>query len=194
LPAGLVRADDVVIGSITRFSAIKAPLNLVEAFIMLRGRANVPSGKLRLAMAGDGELRPAALARLEEARASSVSWLPGSRDDVSALLKAMDVFVLSSLREGISNTILEAMAAGLPVVATRTGGNPELVTSETGVLVPPGDVSALAAAVEAYAQDPDRRREHGRRGRERVVAEFSIETMLAGYDRLYGRALGKTDA
>jgi sugar transferase (PEP-CTERM/EpsH1 system associated) len=188
LPAAIFGAENVVIGSVTRFSTIKDPLNLVEAFIRLRAR---PEGEaLRLVMIGDGELHAPALARLEEAGVAGFAWLPGSLGDVPKLLRAMDVFVLGSLREGISNTILEAMASGLPVVATATGGNAELVRDgETGALVPPGDSRALANAIGAYAASPPLRRRHGEAARARAVAEFSIARMLAQYRALYERNL-----
>lgn len=191
LPPEIFTRDSVVVGSVTRMSAIKDPLNLVEAFLRLRADPACAGRPLRLLMVGDGELRDDALARLERAGAADAAWLPGSRDDVPALLRAMDVFVLGSLREGISNTILEAMASGLPVIATATGGNGELIESgETGALVPPGDSAALADAIAVYAADEDLRRAHGRRARERAATEFSIAAMVENYRRLYAAALG----
>ena len=78
-------------------------------------------------------------------------WFAGDRIDVPAILRLFDIFVLPSLGEGISNTILEAMATGLPVVATRVGGTPEIVTDGlTGTLVPPGDAAAMAAGIDRY--------------------------------------------
>jgi sugar transferase (PEP-CTERM/EpsH1 system associated) len=190
LPAGMFGPDAVVIGSVTRFAAIKDPLNLVEAFIAARSSAAPGAAALRLVMVGDGELRAAALARLEHARLARDAWLPGSSNDVAALLRSMHVFVLGSLREGISNTILEAMASGLPVIATSTGGNTELVTpAETGMLVPPGDAAALAAAIGDYGRDASLRSRHGRLARERAVAQFSIAAMLANYQKLYDHNL-----
>ena len=94
---------------------------------------------IRLALIGDGPLRGAVETAVRESAEPDAVWLAGSRDDVAALLRAMDIFVLGSQREGISNTVLEAMASGLPVVATATGGNFELVErGVTGELVPPG--------------------------------------------------------
>jgi glycosyltransferase involved in cell wall biosynthesis len=105
-------------------------------------------------------------------------------------MRAMDVFVLSSLNEGISNTILEAMASGLPVVATQVGGNAELVREgETGVLVPPGDPVALAAALRRYLRDPALRRAHAQAARERATASFSMEAMVRAYLGVYDHQL-----
>lgn len=190
LPPHMLGPGTVVIGSVTRFAAIKDPMNLVEAFVRLRAAPDVDASSLRLLMVGDGPIRERALARLEQAGAATAAWLPGSRDDIPGLLRRMDVFALGSLREGVSNTVLEAMASGLPVVATATGGNAELVVEgETGALVPPGDPAALADAIAAYLRDSVRRARHGARARERAVSQFSIATMLQNYRELYDRAL-----
>lgn len=174
-------APAVVVGSVTRFAAIKDPLNLVEAFVKLPR-----STAAKLVMLGSGELHDRAKRVLREANLESDAWLPGSREDIAEQLRRMDVFVLASLREGISNTILEAMASGLPIVATDTGGNRELVKDGVnGVLVPPGDSAALSKAIAGYTADADRRLRHGKASRERVISEFSIDAMIVGYRTLY---------
>lgn len=184
LPADRFPPGSLVIGAVTRFSAIKDPLLLVRAFIEAR---RAPGGSdLRLAMAGDGALRADALRLLEASGAADAAWLPGSRDDIPELLRDIDLFVLASRREGISNTVLEAMSTALPVIATATGGNLELVVDGvTGRLVPPGDTDALARALLAYAADGGLRRAHGAAGRRRVEEEFSLERMLTDYEALY---------
>ena len=176
----------LVVGSVTRFEEIKDPLNLVRAFIGARRLLGARGAPLRLLMVGDGPLRAAAQAELEAAGEGASAWLPGARDDVGALLRRMHLYVLGSRREGISNTVLEAMACGLPVVATATGGNLELVApGRTGALVPPGDPAALAAAIAAYAGDPELRARQGRAARERAEGEFSLRRMLRDYRELY---------
>jgi sugar transferase (PEP-CTERM/EpsH1 system associated) len=186
LPLAQFPADAIVVGTVTRFSAIKDPLNLVRAFVEAR---KAPAGeRLRLAMIGDGELRHSAESMLREAGIAHAAWLPGSRDDVAELMREMDIFVLGSMREGISNTILEAMATGLPVIATATGGNAELVEhGVTGCLVPPGDALAIANALSDHVRDEELRTAHGRAGRERAVRDFSLRRMLAEYGALYGQ-------
>jgi sugar transferase (PEP-CTERM/EpsH1 system associated) len=180
-------SGDIVIGSVTRFSAIKDPLNLVEAFIDLQAKGE----HVRLLMVGDGELLASAKARLHESGMDEVACLPGSLDDVPDQLRIMDIFVLGSLREGISNTVLEAMASGLPVIASDTGGNPELIEAgANGELVPPGDRQALARAIRDYVQDPELRVRHGLASRDRVMSLFSIERMIDNYRALYLNALG----
>jgi sugar transferase (PEP-CTERM/EpsH1 system associated) len=184
LPAATFPTGSIVVGSVVRFSPIKDPLNLVKAFIIAR---RDPSGvSLRLAMIGDGPLRAEAERMLREAGLAADSWLPGSRDDVAPLLRELDVYVLGSLREGISNTVLESMSTGLPIIATRTGGNLELVNDNvTGRLVRTGNSEELAAALLAYARDPLSRIAHGRAARERIEKEYSLQRMLVEYEALY---------
>jgi len=192
---GSLPSDCVVIGSVGRMEPVKDQLTLVKAFIQLL--QIVPDGRqrLRLVHIGDGALRGAALSLLEDAGAKELAWLPGVRDDVPALLRALDVFVLPSRAEGISNTVLEAMASGLPVVATDVGGNPELVTQgKTGVLVPPGNPLALADALRKYIDAPELMRQHGEAGYARVLADFSIGRMVRQYLDVYDTVLGKASA
>jgi glycosyltransferase involved in cell wall biosynthesis len=112
--------------------------------------------------------------------------LLGERDDIPLLLQALDVFALTSVAEGISNTILEAMASGLPVVATRVGGNPELVEhGVTGQMISAGDVPALTEALRSYLSDAELRRTHGANARARAEQHFSLERMAAQYADLY---------
>jgi len=105
-------------------------------------------------------------------------------------MRGLDLSVLPSLREGISNTILEAMASGLPVIATRVGGSPELMADgETGTLVPAGDAQAMARAIRAYLDNPQALARPGHEGRKRAETEFSIESMIKGYMSVYDSAL-----
>lgn len=184
LPRERFPAGTTVVGSVTRFSEIKDPLNLVRAFIEAR-RASAGES-LRLLMLGDGPLRAPAEEQLAQAGLSDAAWLPGSRDDVPELMRAMDVFVLGSRREGISNTVLEAMASGLPVIASAVGGNLELVRhGYSGILVPPGEPASIAAALIDYVAHPSLRLDHGLRARARVEQEYSLRRMLADYENLY---------
>lgn len=175
----------LVIGTVSRFSAIKDPQNLVRAFIELHATLG-QTLPLRLCMIGDGPLRADCLRILAENGLAEHAWLPGARDDIPELLRAMDLFVLGSLREGISNTILEAMASGLPVIATRTGGNPELIIDgQTGSLVPVGDASALAEALATYVRTPALRQRAAQQARQAAVDEYSLATMTQRYLDVY---------
>ena len=116
----------------------------------------------------------------------------GARDDIADLLPHFDVFVLPSLAEGISNTVLEAMATGLPVIATRVGGNPELIEDGlTGRLVAPEDSEAMARNIADYFSNPTLVRRHGRAARQAVVQRFSLERMVGDYMSLYDGLLAR---
>ena len=178
-----------VIGTVGRMQGVKDPLNLVEAFLHLRRSRPDLAPRARLVMVGDGPLREAALARLKAERADQDSWLPGAREDVAEQLRGLDLFALPSRAEGISNTILEAMATSLPTVVTDVGGNPELVLhQETGWLVPSANPEALGDALARYVENPALAREHGAQGRARAEREFSLTAMVQRYMSVYDRA------
>lgn len=186
LPAGFAAADSIVIGTVGRLAAIKDQLSLVRAFVRLRELAPAIAGRLRLVLIGEGSERTRLEQELTAAGLMPQAWLAGARDDVAELLPALDLFVLPSLAEGISNTLMEAMACGLPVIATDVGGNGELVLDgETGALVPRGDAEALAQALKPYVQDAARRESHGAAARRRAETEFSLERMVGRYQSLY---------
>jgi len=188
-------AGRTVIGTIGRMEPVKDPLLLVRAFAALV--ATLPQGRERLAlvMVGDGRLYADARSALAAAGLADIAWLPGARSDVAAALRSFDLFVLPSLAEGISNTILEAMASGLPVVATAVGGNEELIApGVTGALVPRADAEAMAAALRRYVGDAPLRRAHGAAARRRAESEFSLASMAARYAALYDALLGSAGA
>jgi glycosyltransferase involved in cell wall biosynthesis len=174
------RADGPVV-AVGRLSPEKDHPTLLRA-VALAGRA----APLRWEVAGNGPCR-AALERLaaELGLGDRVRFL-GEVADVPALLGRASVFVLPSLTEGLSLTLLEATARGLPVVATRVGGNPEVVVDgETGLLVPPGAPAALAGAVLRLLDDPATARRLGAAGRRRVETHFDVRRMVAEYETLY---------
>ena len=115
-----------MIGTVGRLDRIKNQQALLEALRVLREHDR-GADRLRLVIVGDGPLRGELAGAVRRLALDDAVWMPGSRADVPSLMRAMDVFVLPSRNEGISNTVLEAMASGLPVIATRVGGNPELV-------------------------------------------------------------------
>jgi sugar transferase (PEP-CTERM/EpsH1 system associated) len=199
-PAGLGRAQIDgcpfrdprfwLVGTVGRMDPVKDPLNLVRAFIQALQLAPSKRERMRLLLVGDGALYSEARGMLRQAGVADLSWLPGERSDVPDILRGLDCFVLPSLGEGISNTILEAMASGLPVIATDVGGNSELVDDKiTGELVPSADPHALAQRMLVYARDRDAARAAGQNGRARVEREFSLEAMLGRYKGLYDRLL-----
>ncbi len=185
------RPEHWLVGTVGRMQTVKDQTLLARAFIRALEIAPELRTRLRLAMVGDGPLRAEAQALLDAAGVADLAWLPGERHDIPEVLRGLDCFVLPSLAEGISNTILEAMASGLPVIATNVGGNPELVSEgQIGCLVPPGDPEAMARAIIAYARNPDQARTAGRQGRAEVERRFSLDAMVGAYQRLYDRCLG----
>jgi glycosyltransferase involved in cell wall biosynthesis len=141
---------------------------------------------LRLEIAGDGPCLPALKRTAAELDLEDKVRFLGEVREVPALLARASVFVLPSLSEGVSLTLLEAMARGLPVVATRVGGNPEVVVDgETGLLVPARDPAALAAGVLRLFRDPGEGRRMGAAGRMRVETHFDVRRMAARYEALY---------
>jgi sugar transferase (PEP-CTERM/EpsH1 system associated) len=172
----------LTVGTVGRLDPVKHQAALVRALASLR-----PSyPHLRLLIVGDGPERVPLASLAESLGVADAVELAGPLLEVEDSLRRMDVFVLPSINEGISNTILEAMATGLPVVAGRVGGNPELVVDGvTGTLYEPGDGGGLVSAVSSYLADAHRRRQHGRAGRERIVQNFSLEAMVQRYQALY---------
>lgn len=176
----------IVVGTVGRMEQVKDQMNLARAFVTLLTRRPELRSTLRLALIGEGRMRQEVAAYLRDSGLEKLAWLPGARNDTAELLRGCDVFVLPSLAEGISNTILEAMASGLPVVATDVGGNRELVQeARTGFLVPASDPGALAEALARYVDDPALRRDHGDSGRRRAEQCFSLDGMVDRYVSVY---------
>jgi glycosyltransferase involved in cell wall biosynthesis len=180
--------DERVVTSVGSLYPVKGHRYLLEA--VPRILASCPSTTFLIAGRGDCETALKAQARTLGIEAR-VRFL-GLRGDVPALLAISDVFVQPSLSEGLSIAILEAMAAGSPVVTTRVGGNPELVADgDTGVLVAPADPGALAGAVGALLADPAEARRLGDNGRRHVRGRFGVEAMVRQYEAIYEAALGR---
>lgn len=181
-----IPADALVFGLAARFAPQKALDTLVEAAVPVLER----HPDAWLVLAGSGPLLESVKTR---ARASAVRdriLFPGYETDVPGLLSSLDVYVTSSVTEGLSLALIEAMAAGLPVVATRVGGNPEIVEDEvTGLLVPPGKAGALTDALACLLRDAPLRRSMGAAGRARALAEFTEDRMLDRTATVYREVL-----
>ena len=171
--------------SVGRFQAPKDAISLVRALAVL-------GGEHRAALVGDGPDRAAAVTEARRLGVEDAVGFEGERHDVPEILASSHIFVLSSRSEALPVSILEAMAAGLPVVATRVGGVPELVVDgETGLLVPAGDTRALAAALQRLVDDPDLRVRLGAAGRARVEEHFRLDSFLEAHRNLYARMLAE---
>lgn len=172
-------ASASLIGIVARLDPIKDHLTLLQAFAGISRQHR----DAHLVIIGDGPAR----AELEQQVLERVHFL-GSRGDIPELLCGLDVFVLPSLNEGISNTILESMASGTPVVASHVGGNPELVREKIdGRLFPVGDAEALAGCLDEYLRDRNQCREHGENARQGVIERFSVEKMVSQYEAVWRR-------
>ncbi|HLI18379.1 MAG TPA: TIGR03088 family PEP-CTERM/XrtA system glycosyltransferase [Rhodanobacteraceae bacterium] len=180
----------ILIGTVGRLDPVKDQGGLLAAFKLLCDGLPGLRGRLRLAIAGEGPERPVLEAQITDLGLDGQVCLLGSRDDVAAILPEFDIFVLSSIAEGMPGVLLEAMAAGLPVVATDVGGVREVVSPDaTGVLVPAGDPAALSQALSKYVLDEPLRVRHGSAGRRLAESRFSLDHMVSSYTALYDELL-----
>ena len=179
-----------LVGTVGRMQTVKDQPTLVRAFI--RALEIAPSLRhcLRLALIGNGPLLAECQRLLLEAGAIELAWLPGERSDIPEIMRELDCFVLPSLAEGVSNTILEAMSTGLPIIATDVGGNAELVSDGlTGYIIPAADHEAMAEKIVHLAKQRDIARGMGRAGRDLVENKFSMNAMITAYQGTYDRLL-----
>lgn len=185
-----VRPDDLLVGAVGTIKKVKGQAVLLEAIRPLLAQ----HPQLRLVLAGEltrgyGEELER---RVVELGLVGRVLLPGVVEEVPDLLQALDLFVLPSLSEGMSNALLEAMAAGRAIVATDAGGNPECLDGgSAGLLVPAGEAEALERALARMIESPERRREFGARAAERAATEYSMGKMLDRTERLYAELLGR---
>ena len=176
-----------VVGTLGRFDTPKGHADLLEAAPLVLQR--IPGA--RLLLVGDGPERAALVRQAQRLGIAGRTDMRGMVQEGAGALSEMSVFVLPSHGEGMSNALLEAMAAGLPVVATDVGGNGEVVVAgETGLLVPSHSPSALAEAIVLLLEDPERARAMGAAGRVRVRRYFTVDQMVARHQALYATLLG----
>ncbi|TVP48873.1 MAG: glycosyltransferase [Gemmatimonadales bacterium] len=175
--------EHLVVGMVANLNRpVKGTKYFIEALPLIARQ--VPEA--RFLLVGEGAEREGLMARADELGVGDRTIFTGFRTDVDRLYSLIDVSVLTSLSEGLSITILESMSAGIPVVATRVGGNPELVDEgRTGLLVPPRDPETFAGAVVTLLRDPARRRQMGAAGLKRAREEFSLPRVAARYQELY---------
>ncbi|HEX6614375.1 MAG TPA: glycosyltransferase [Rhodanobacteraceae bacterium] len=175
------KPGDLVIGCVAGLHPVKRHVDLVDAFARVHSR--LPQA--RLLLVGEGRMRDVIETRIAEFGLRGAVRLLGERRDISRVLPALDLFALASESEGMSNAILEAQSCGLPVVATRVGGNPELVDEHCGVLVASRDPPALALAISELLPDAARRIRLGAAARARVRARHSLQAMANAYLAVY---------
>ena len=174
--------DAVLAGVVARVEPAKDHETLLRAVALIGDR--IP--RLHLAVVGGGSEIPRLQARADEIGIASRGHFVGPRTDAAEWLQSIDVSVLSSVKEGLSNTVLESMAAGRPMVATHVGGNGEvIVQGETGYLVPTRDPAAFADALARLASSPEMMTRFGRAGHKRVHTMFSVSRMVARTESVY---------
>ena len=187
-PALPPRPGCLRVGMIARMNArYKNHLELLRAAAQIHNR--FPN--VEFVLVGDGPLRPELECQAESLGIGRQVVFLGDRRDIPAVLASLDISVLPSASESLSNVIMESMAAGLPVVANNVGGNPELITERSGILVSPNDQDALVAAIERLLRDANERAELGRNGRRFAQANFRLEHMQKRHQELYYELLEK---
>lgn len=184
-----------MVGTVGRMQAVKDQSTLARAFVRALQLRPALRERLRLVLVGDGPLRGQVTEILRTAGVEALCWMPGERNDIPDVMRTLDCFALPSRSEGISNVILEAMASGLPVLATDVGGNAELLRPGcTGQIVPASDPEAMAQALLRMADDPERSAAMGRAAREDAVRRFGLNAMSGSYQHLYDRLLERGSA
>ena len=180
--------DCLLLGSISRLAPVKDHMTMLRAFSRLQsGRKD-----LRLVIVGDGECKTDISNYIRERQLEDSVVLTGERQDTPSILAAMDIYVMSSLSEGMSIGLLEAMSSGLPVVVTNVGGNPELVDPrQNGLLVPANDPESMSEAIGSLLDDAEERRRMAAAGRDKVKTHFSRDIMIENYSSLYDRLIPK---
>ncbi len=188
LPALPRRKEVLRVGMVARMNTRFKNHNV---FLRAAARLRPKFPCLEFLLVGDGLLRPELEREAESLGLKDRVFFLGDRQDIPAILASLDVSVLPSMSESLSNAILESMAAGVPIVASRVGGNPELVSADRGMLVAPGDDQALADAIERLLRDATVRQTFGRNAKRFAQANFTVEQMRDRYEELYAKLLEK---
>ena len=179
-------SNHLLLGSVGRLSNQKDPITMIEAFCIVIKR--FPNAHLTLV--GDGELRDEILIKIDQLQLNGRVHLTGNKNDPWKIYHSLDLFIMSSIYEGLGRSITEALSCGVPVVCTSVEGVPEIVRdNETGILVPPKDPSALATGIIKSLNDMDNARKMAEEGRKFVNENFDVKKMVDDIDTLYDNLL-----
>lgn len=185
-PRDKAQGSPLIIGCVGRLEAVKNQALLLDAFA--DAIQVCQPGQVKLHIVGEGSFYPALIAQAKALGIEDKVYFAGNRDDIDKQMQGFDVFVLPSLAEGISNTILEAMSSGLPVIATDVGGNPDLVVDgDTGYLVASQDKHEMGQKIVDYVNQPQLVQRQGEQSRKRVEQAFSLQVMTQKYASEYQR-------
>ena len=177
-----------VVGTVGRLDGVKDQESMIEAFALVV--KVVPEA--RLFLVGDGPMRDELQELIASHSLDEKVVITGTRDDIPEILNLFDLFVLTSVSEGTSISLLEAMASGLPSVVTNVGGNPSIIDHGiNGLLVEPKEIKNIADAIVSLLRDSSRREQFGQRAMAKVRANYSLEKMIADYEEIYFRLLRK---
>jgi glycosyltransferase involved in cell wall biosynthesis len=195
LPENFIPDNGIVFGTVGRLAEVKNQLFLIKSFLNLIQQYPELQKKARLILVGDGILMQPAKQLVTDFCSKNdcgkqFVFFSGKSDQASQYMRLMDIFVLPSLAEGISNTILEAMATSLPVIATDVGGNKDLVVeNETGFIIPVDNIEALTQTMKIYLDTKELILVHGDAGRKRIEENFSMKKMVRKYEQVYQKVL-----
>ena len=185
-----VPGEHWLLGTVGRLQTVKNQPLLARAFVRLLQDHPEAAARMRLVVVGEGPLRAEIETLLADANVSHLAWLAGARDDVADVLRVLNCFVLPSQAEGTSCTLQEAMACGLPVVATAVGGTPDLLDhGESGVLVASDDEAAMATAIWGMYTDPANTLRLAQTARDRALQGFGLDAMVHSYETLFSDRL-----
>lgn len=181
-----VKDDEFVVGAVGRIDPVKNYATMIEAFHI----ASSKHQNLKMIIVGDGPDYKGVDIKIKDMGLSDRILMLGSRDDIPRLLNCFDAFIQPSLYEGLSNTILEAMAAGLPIIASRVGGNPDVIReNENGLLFSPTDIEGLSKAIEKIYLNKKLRDNMAAANKVKITHEFSLDNMVMQYERYYQKLL-----
>ena len=185
-PTGFLGDNSIIFGCVGRLASVKNHRLLADAFIALCQSQPDLAPRLRLIIVGEGECRQALEQKITAAALSHQVWLAGNQQQIPAFMRLFNLFVLPSLAEGISNTVLEAFASGLPVIATDVGGNSELVENDkNGTLTPSDQINALVEVMAEYALNAEKITTQGINARQTAETQFSLTQMVDRYSAVY---------
>ncbi len=182
---GFASSSDIVLGTIGRLDPVKNQKLLINALEYIVESRPGLKNNLKLAIVGSGPLKEQLYQQIKSLEFDNLVWIPGSRQDIKALLESFDIFILPSIAEGIPITILEAMSMSKPVVASNVGGIPEIIKPGKGILVDSNNIQLLGDAILSQLDNMETSKQMGEDARQHIQQNFSLKAMTENYRNLY---------